>query len=54
MNDLVINNHVIVPLVIVGSPRGVSKRLRAENIALAPFSYDYWNIANWNLAEGAS
>jgi peptide/nickel transport system substrate-binding protein len=54
MNDLVINNHVVVPLVIVGSPRGVSKRLRPDNIALAPFSYDYWNIANWNLAEGAS
>ena len=53
MNDLVITNHVTVPLVIVGSPRGVSKRLRADNIALAPFSYDYWNIANWNLAEGA-
>ncbi|HEV2073249.1 MAG TPA: peptide ABC transporter substrate-binding protein [Thermomicrobiales bacterium] len=53
MNDLVINNHVIVPLVVVGSARGVSKALRVENIALAPFSYDYWNIANWNLAEGA-
>jgi peptide/nickel transport system substrate-binding protein len=53
MNDLVIMNHVVVPLVIVGSPRGVSKRLREENLGLAPFSYDYWNIANWNLAEGA-
>ncbi len=54
MNDLVINNHVVVPLVIVGSPRGVSKRLRPDNIALAPFSYDYWNIANWNFAEGVT
>jgi len=52
MNDIVINDHVVVPLVLVGSPRGVSRRLRQENIALAPFSYDYWNIANWNLAEG--
>ena len=40
-------------LVIVGSPRGASKRLRQENLGLAPFSYDYWNIANWNLADGA-
>jgi peptide/nickel transport system substrate-binding protein len=53
MNDMVILNNVVVPLVIVGSPRGVSKRLREENLGLAPFSYDYWNIANWNLADGA-
>jgi peptide/nickel transport system substrate-binding protein len=52
MNDMVIMNNVVVPLVIVGSPRGVSKRLREENLGLAPFSYDYWNIANWNLADG--
>jgi hypothetical protein len=51
MNDHVINNFVILPLVVVGSPRGASKRLRAENIELAAYSYDYWNIANWNLAE---
>jgi peptide/nickel transport system substrate-binding protein len=54
MNDLVITNYVTVPLVIVGSPRGVSKRLRPDNISLAPFSYDYWNIANWNFAEGVT
>jgi peptide/nickel transport system substrate-binding protein len=53
MNDILINEHVVVPLVVVGSPRGASKRLRHENIALAPFSYDYWNIANWNLADDA-
>jgi peptide/nickel transport system substrate-binding protein len=52
MNDLLIHNNVVVPLVITGEPRGVSLRLRHENIALAPFSGDYWNIANWNLAEG--
>jgi len=54
MNDMVIQNWVVVPLVIVGSPRGVSKRLREENLGLAPFSYDYWNIANWNLADDAA
>ncbi len=51
MNDIVITDNVILPLVVVGSPRGASKRLRAENIMLAAYSYDYWNIANWNLAE---
>ncbi len=51
MNDIIINNNVILPLVVVGSPRGASKRLRHENIELAAYSYDYWNIANWNLAE---
>jgi len=54
MNDMIIMNNATVPLVVVGTPRGVSKRLRAENIALSPFSYDYWNIANWNLADDAA
>ena len=53
LNDIVINDHVIVPLVVVGAARGVSKTLNAENIALAPFSYDYWNIANWNNSTDA-
>lgn len=51
MNDDLILNHVIVPLVVAGEPRAVHKRLRGENIALGPFSGDYWNIANWNLSE---
>ncbi len=51
MNDIIINNNVILPLVVVGSPRGASNRLRHENLELAAYSYDYWNIANWNLAE---
>ena len=51
MNDHLIEIFVIVPLVVVGTPRGMSKRLREENISLAPFSYDYWNIANWNTVE---
>ena len=51
MNDDLILNFVLVPLVVAGEPRAVSKRLRADNIALGPFSGDYWNIANWNEAE---
>lgn len=53
MNDHIIMNNVVNPLVVVGSPRGASKRLRQENLAMAAFSYDYWNIANWNLADDA-
>ena len=52
MNDHLIMNHIVVPLVVAGEPRAISRRLRQENVALAPFSGDYWNIANWNLAEG--
>ena len=33
--------------------RGEEFGLREENLALGAFSYNYWNIANWNLAEGA-
>jgi peptide/nickel transport system substrate-binding protein len=53
MNDILIGDHAVVPLVLRGTPGAHSTRLRAENIAPAPFSYDYWNIANWNLADGA-
>ena len=53
MNDIVILDNAILPLVVVGSPRGASRRLRHENIELAAYSYDYWNIANWNLADDA-
>ncbi|HLU35613.1 MAG TPA: peptide ABC transporter substrate-binding protein [Thermomicrobiales bacterium] len=51
MNDEIILNHVIITLILVGTPRGMSRQLRHENIQLAPFSYDYWNIANWNFAD---
>ncbi len=47
MNDIVIMNHIIVPLVRVGTKQGASKKLNADNIAPAAFSYDTWNIANW-------
>ena len=51
MNDHLINEHVLVPLILVGTPRGMNKQLREENISLAAFSYDYWNIANWNYVD---
>lgn len=51
MNDIVIQNHVEVPLLRVGQKVGISKKLNAENIAPGPFSTQYWNIANWNFVE---
>lgn len=53
MNDILINDHAVVPLVLRGTPGARSHRLREENIAPAPFSHDYWNIANWNLTDDA-
>lgn len=50
MNDLVITNHVVMPLVRVSPPRGISRQLRKENVGRAAFSFDYWNIANWNFS----
>ena len=48
MNDLLITEFVSIPLVRVGSKNGVSKTLNEANLELGPFSYHYWNIANWN------
>jgi len=53
MNDILIEDSALVPLVSVGSKTGLSKRLREENIGLTTFEFSYWNIANWNLADGA-
>lgn len=51
MNDILINDHAVIPLVIRGSNAAIGHRINAENVAPAPFSYDYWNIANWNEAN---
>lgn len=51
MNDLVIENHVLAPLVVPSTVNAASKRLRPENLSLVNFSGIYWNIANWNLAD---
>lgn len=53
MNDILYNDYAVIPLVRQGTKAGISKRLRVENVALNPFEYEYWNIANWNLADGA-
>jgi peptide/nickel transport system substrate-binding protein len=53
MNDILYNDYAVMPLVRYGSKAGVSKRLNKENLALSGYEFSYWNVANWNLAEGA-
>ncbi|HVL22977.1 MAG TPA: peptide ABC transporter substrate-binding protein [Thermomicrobiales bacterium] len=53
MNDILYNDYAVIPLIRQGKKAGISKRLRLENVALNSFEFDYYNIANWNLAEGA-
>ena len=50
MNDILITNNVVIPLVRAGKKVAYSKRLRQENLAIGSYEFDYWNIANWNLA----
>jgi peptide/nickel transport system substrate-binding protein len=51
MNDLVISNHVLVPVVVVGGGSIASNRLRMETLVSGSFSGAYGNIANWNTVE---
>ena len=52
MNDIVIGDNASIPLVRVGAKVGVDNTLNEANLELGPFSYHYWNIANWNrIAE---
>lgn len=51
MNDMVVNNHVIVPIVVVGGGSVAGNRLRFRNLISGSFSGSYANIANWNVAD---
>jgi peptide/nickel transport system substrate-binding protein len=49
LNDILINDVAVIPLVNRAADKyGISTTLRDENVALSPFEYNYWNIANWN------
>jgi peptide/nickel transport system substrate-binding protein len=48
MNDILYNDAAVLPLVRVGSKIAVSRTLNQENVAMSPYEFDYWNIANWN------
>ncbi len=50
LNDLIVNDVAIIPLVQIGQNVAYSKRLNPDNFGWTPFEYQYWNIANWNEA----
>ena len=53
MNDLIIKDVAVIPIVHRPFFNAIGIRLRVENVGNDNgFSSPYWNIANWNLAEG--
>jgi peptide/nickel transport system substrate-binding protein len=48
MNDIVINDVAVIPIVNRATKQAISNTLVAENVAPSDFEYNYWNIANWN------
>lgn len=52
MNDLVINDFVLIPLVArAGVKDAASNTLVQENLAPNGWETSFWNIANWTLVE---
>ncbi|MDI3341176.1 MAG: peptide ABC transporter substrate-binding protein [Sphaerobacter sp.] len=45
MNDLVVENVVVIPLIQRNNVQGQAKNL--EGLELSPWTSDLWNIANW-------
>ena len=55
MNDHLIDNAVVVPIAIRSFYTAIGNRLRYENLDFEhPFVGYFWNLANWNLADGQS
>lgn len=48
LNDIIINNHVVVPLVDAAEKYSHARWLNQENFGAGQFELLYWNIANWN------
>ncbi len=48
MNDIVINDWVVIPLVDAAEKYSRARWLNEENIGAGQFELLYWNIANWN------
>ena len=49
LNDMVIDNHVEIPLVqVVADLFAASTTINVDNIAVTAFGETFWNIANWN------
>jgi hypothetical protein len=38
----------MIPIVRQGKKFGAVETLNLENVAVNPFEYEYYNIANWN------
>lgn len=53
MNDHLIDNTVLVPLVAVAERSACAAWMNEESLHLGPFGLDYWNIANWYGAPPA-
>jgi peptide/nickel transport system substrate-binding protein len=47
MNDVLIDDAAIVPLVQRAGGRAVSKRIAPDNLGNSSFDSSFWNIANW-------
>ena len=49
MNDILIEEIVVIPQVNRAADKyAISNNLNNDNVALSPFEFDYWNVANWN------
>jgi peptide/nickel transport system substrate-binding protein len=48
MNDLVVNQHVVIPLVLRHEATAVSTGLRGVDIT--PWGSNLWNLAHWSRA----
>jgi peptide/nickel transport system substrate-binding protein len=53
MNDLLIEDVALVPLVQVAEKSAAATWLNEANFGFGPFGYNYWNIANWNRRNDA-
>jgi peptide/nickel transport system substrate-binding protein len=52
LNDLLLQDVAVLPLVRVRNRVAVARTLNQENLALSPYEWDYWNIVNWNRGAG--
>jgi len=48
MNDLLVEDVALIPLVQVAEKSAAAAWLNEANFGFGPFGYNYWNIANWN------
>jgi peptide/nickel transport system substrate-binding protein len=49
MNDMLVNDQVVIPLVRQADISGVSNTL--EGVTLTPWDADLWNIKDWRRAQ---